>query len=208
MKIEKLTENKIRIILKDADLKDKSWSLNQLLLKPSESQSLLLEILNKAKSECNFDTEGYKLLIEGFFNIDDSYVLTITKYKEKNSNPKRYILAKRKNDNLNNKSLVYSFNDFDDFCNFCNLLNSNKKIVLKNLLKNSILYLYNNTYYLQIEKLNISDNFYNSFVSSILEFSNNLIYNKNFDIKLKEYGKVIIKKNAIQTGIKYFASKE
>ena len=203
MKIEKLTENKIRIILKDLDLQDKSLNLNQLFLNTQHTHSLLLEILNKAKSEYDFDTDGCKLLIEGFFNVDDSYVFTITKYKEKSSNQKRYISIKNNNINCSNKP-IYSFINFDDFCDFCNLLNENKHIVLKNLLKNSILYLFNDTYYLEIEELNTSNELYKTFISYISEFSSKLNCNKNFDAKLKEYGKIIIKKNALQTGIKYF----
>ena len=49
MKIEKITENKIRIILKQEDFKDKSINIKELLLTTPESQHLFLEILNKAK---------------------------------------------------------------------------------------------------------------------------------------------------------------
>ena len=53
MKIEKLTENKIRIILKKTDFKDKEININQLLLTTTESQKLFLEILNRAEKELN-----------------------------------------------------------------------------------------------------------------------------------------------------------
>ena len=69
MKIEKITENKIRIILKQEDFKDKSIDIKELLLTTPESQHLFLEILNRAKKEVNFDTDGYKLLIEAFFQL-------------------------------------------------------------------------------------------------------------------------------------------
>ena len=54
MKIEKLTENKIRIILKTEDFKDKNIDIKKLLLTTPESQSLFLEILNKAKKRSRF----------------------------------------------------------------------------------------------------------------------------------------------------------
>ena len=56
MKIEKITENQIRIILKQEDFKDKSIDLQKLLLTTPESQSLFLEILDRAEKEVNFDT--------------------------------------------------------------------------------------------------------------------------------------------------------
>ena len=45
MKIEKITENKIRIILKKEDFKDKTINLQKLILSTSESNNLFLEIL-------------------------------------------------------------------------------------------------------------------------------------------------------------------
>ena len=51
MKIEKLTENKIRIILRPEDLEEKDLDLHTIMTRTAESQGLLLEILNKAKKE-------------------------------------------------------------------------------------------------------------------------------------------------------------
>ena len=59
MKIEKLTENKIRIILKQEDFADKTTNIYNLFLHVPDSHSLLLEILDKFKF-CN--TKKYVLL--------------------------------------------------------------------------------------------------------------------------------------------------
>ncbi len=211
MKIEKITENKIRIILKQEDFKDKSIDIKKLLLTTPESQHLFLEILNKAKKEVDFDTEGYKLLIEAYFQNEDVFIFTITKYIESNgtlkNKPKRYLTVKRQKQILNNSSYVYQFNTFDDFCEFCDFINKNSHISLSGIYKTSILYFYNNTYYLVIDGINICHKSLNLFHSSLLEFSNILTFTKNFRFKLKEHGKVIIKNNAINTGIKYFSYK-
>ena len=209
MKIEKITENKIRIILKQEDFKDKSINIKELLLTTPESQHLFLEILKKAKKEVDFDTDGYKLLIEAFFQNEDIFIFTITKYIESNAKtknkPKRYLSVKRKNQILNNSSYIYQFNNFEDFCEFCDLINQNKHINLKGIFKTSILYFYNNTYYLVIDGINTLHNSFNLFHSSLLEFSNPSTFTKNFRFKLKEHGNIIIKNNAINTGIKYFS---
>ena len=211
MKIEKITENKIRIILKQEDFKDKSIDIKKLLLTTPESQHLFLEILNRAKKEVNFDTEGYKLLIEAFLQNEDVFIFTITKYIESNialkNKPKRYLTVKRKSQILNNSSYIYQFNSFEDFCEFCDSINQNNHINLNGIYKTSILYFYNDTYYLVIDGVNICHKSLNLFHSSILEFSNLLTFTKNFRFKLKEHGKVIIKNNAIITGIKYFSYK-
>lgn len=211
MKIEKLTENKIRVILKQDDFKDKNIDIKKIFLSSEDSQNLFLEILAKAKKEFNFNTDGHKLLIEAFFQNDDVFVFTITKYIESynpaTTNRKRYLTIKKKSSLPANPCYIYQFADFEDFCKFCDFIDSDKNIVLRGLFKTSILYNYNNTYYLIIENINISHKSANSFHSSLLEFSNFLPYSKNFNFKLREHGKVIMKNNAINTAIKYFANK-
>ena len=209
MKIEKLTENKIRIILKKEDFKDKTLNVQELLLTTRESQSLFLEILNRAKKEVNFDTDGHKLLIEAHVQNEDVYIFTITKYIESKNTlknkPKRFLTVKKRSSILNNSGCIYQFNNFENFCDFCNFINKNSNINIKVLFKSCILYIYNNTYYLVIDGINTSHKSLDLFHSSLLEFSDLLTFNKNFKFKLKEHGKVIIKNNAINTGIKYFA---
>lgn len=207
MKIEKITENKIRIILKQEDFKDKSIDIQKLLLTTPDAQNLFLEILDKAKKEINFNTDGQKLLIEMSIQTEDVFIFTITKYKDYNkifkTTPQKYFTVKRKNELFNNSSYIYQFNEFDNFSNFCSSIN--KKINLKSLYKTCILYLYNETYYLIINEINKSDKLLNLFHSSLLEFSDSFIVNKYFKFKLEEHGKIIIKNNAIITGIKYFS---
>lgn len=211
MKIEKITENQIRIILKQEDFKNKSLDIQNLLLTNPESQSLFLEILDKAKKEVDFDTDGHKLLIEAYFQNDDIFIFTITKYIESENTSKtktktkQYLTVKKKNHNFNTSCYNYQFNTFEDFCVFCDYIKKNNNINLKGLFKTSILYFYNNTYYLSIDGINTSHESINSFHSSLLEFSTFLTYTINFNYKLKEHGKVIIKNNAINTGIKYFS---
>ena len=210
MKIEKLTENKIRIILKRDDFKDKKININQILLTTPESQKLFLEILNKAEKEINFDTTGHKLLIETFIENDDIFIFTITKYTDeitKNSHTKKVLTVRKKTQIFNTTSLIYEFNEFENFCEFCDFLHNNNHIMTQNLYKKAILYLYNQTYYLVIDGINLSNHYLLLFHSTLLEFSNSTKYTKNFKFKLREHGKVVIKKNAINTGIRYFSYK-
>lgn len=211
MKIEKISENKIRIILKQSDFKDKSVNLEKLLLETSESQKLFLEILNRARKEVDFDTDGHKLLIESYFLNDDSYIFTITKYIDStniiNTKPKKYLMVKRKSHSLNYSSCIYQFDNFDNFGAFCNFLSNSHFKNIKEIFKTAILYYYNNTYYLAIENFNAYNEFSDCFHSSLLEFCNSYISNENFKCKLKEHGKIIMKNNALNTGMKYFTYK-
>ena len=89
MKIEKITENKIRIIVRQDDLKNFSADIHTIMTKAFESQQIFLEILDRAKKECGLDVEGHKLLIEAFSSQDDVLIFTITKFELPNKNKRK-----------------------------------------------------------------------------------------------------------------------
>lgn len=64
MRIEKLTENKIRILLNLEDLKEHNINLHDFMANSPETQDLFLAMLDKAESEIGFITKNYKLMIE------------------------------------------------------------------------------------------------------------------------------------------------
>ncbi len=202
MKIERLTENKIRIILKQDDFKDKSIDVKTIMTKPSISQNFFLELLKQAKKEIGFDTDGYKLLIEGFSSSNDTMVFTITKYtkKEDTKIKKRPLVRKKTSQFPTSDFATFIFNTFDDFCSFCSNLN-----ISTYKLASSSLYLYNNKYYLVLKNINVQNKSLQKFYNHLSEFG--ILYSTNyiFENKLKEYGKCIIKTNAINKTIKYFA---
>ena len=211
MKIEKLTENKIRVIINSNDLTENNIDFNSLINRSSETQTLFLKILEKAEKEVDFNTDGYKLLIEVFSSIDEPLVFTITKYECKNfeyncfdTRKKRKVFAKKKTINFSNKQIVYSFNSFDEFCDFCNCINTIENFKTKEFSKDISLFLYNDTYYLIAKNVNINYKFINLFYSIASEFGKLLSQSKNFENKLYEHGELIMKKNAIDIGIKYF----
>ena len=79
MKIEKLTENKIRIVLNIEDLKTNNIDFDSLLNNTPETQSLILSILNQAEKEVGFYVQDSKILIEAIASFDGNFVFTITK---------------------------------------------------------------------------------------------------------------------------------
>jgi len=64
LQIEKITENKIRIILNIKDLQEKNIDLHTFMSNSMESQDLFYDMLDKAKKEVGFETKDYKLMIE------------------------------------------------------------------------------------------------------------------------------------------------
>lgn len=209
MKIEKLTENKIRVIVSTEDLIKTNTDLNSIMAKAIESQKLFLEILSRAEKEVDFHTEGCKLLIEAFSSIDDFLIFTITKYSSKekksasNISPKKPV-AKRKNVDYSSENTVYSFSSFDELCDFCNCIDTYKNLDTSKMYKNISLYLYNNIYYLVIQNINLKYPLLKTFHSIALEFGKPYSNSKLFISKLFEHGTNIIKKNAIKTLTKHF----
>lgn len=210
MKIEKLTENKIRVIINSEDLDETNTDIHSLMTKSIETQSLFFEMLSRAEKEVGFYTEGCKLLIEAFSSVDGYLVFTITKsekveYNSTNiNNSKKRLTVKRKTVNSLDSQAICSFDTFEQFCDFCNYINDIREFDIKKLSKSISLYLYNNTYYLIVENINITYPYLNKFYFAISEFGNLSSFSVQFKNKLIEHGEVIMKKNAIDTGIKFF----
>jgi len=211
MKIERLTENKIRVIVNSNDLNKLDINIKSFISKTSNSSDLFLNILEKAETELNFDTTGHKLLIETVFNIENSIILTITKYLPKNKKTtstyiNKRIITKRKNLVKENNNSVYKFEDFDIFCDFCNSINNNTQSNLLKLSKNTSLHLYQNSYYLIIKNTqkNINTNL-ETLHLRVSEFATKTLYPNILSSKILEYGKVIIKNNTISKTLLHFS---
>lgn len=185
MKFEKLTDNKIRVIFNTNDINSKSIKFEELLLATPKSQKFVLSILNEAKEQLNFDTTGYKLLIESFLKDDGIIVFTITKYLDKS---KKASVTKKK---ASEKFKIFEFESFDDFLDFKSSVNNSP--IINNINKNSSLYNYNNTYFLLINKFSTRNKDYISFNNTLLEFSNKVQNSSLLKLKLNEYGKLISK---------------
>lgn len=212
MRIEKLTENKIRIVLKTEDLEKKNIDLQTIMTPSSESQKLFLEMLSQAQKEVGFNTDGYRLLIEGFSSQEDFLIFTITKYKEDVEKTKtdyktkaKKLFVKRKLITSDSPCSIYCFTAFEEFCDFCHYLSHHKTIHLKGLMNTSYLYLWEDTYYLILCGIKKEHKSLNPFFTAISEFAKPISSSSNFEAKIKEHGKIMIPKNAIYVGIKYFA---
>ena len=220
MKIEKLTENKIRIILNMDDLAEKNIDIHSLIKNTDSTQKLFRKMLKQAQKEVGFDIEDSRLLIEAFISSEGFFVVTFTKLKnavhtsasdsthtrsETTSHthsikPK----VKRKSVNILSHIAIYEFNSFEEFCNFCTYLNSTKLGNLKELAKQISLYEYESKYFLVFCGMNPNFKNISLFYLSISEFARLVSNSPAFSSRLIEYGKIIFKSNAIQNGIKFF----
>lgn len=193
MKIERINDNKLKIVLTKQDLIDKNIDIHTLNPNSIESQDLFFDILQEIEFHYGFDMGNSQILLEGVSTSNGGMILTVTKnpahtHESMKSMPK--LKARKKQTSDNTKDLVYMFEDFDNLLEFASRL---KKHTIK--YQNS-LYEYNGNYYLVLSCNNDNQEIYKNLLFIISDYatfiSNNFIKNK-----LVEYGNVIIEKNAI-----------
>ena len=194
MKFQKLSENKLKIIISNDELPNTN-NLDDFVANSTEARHTILDILDKAYDEVGFNAKDYKIKIDAVSLYNGTFIFTITKLMKvkkvkKSAKPKRII----KSDHTN--FLIYQFDKFDDYYNFCSFI---KKINITDtisLAKKTELYLYNNKYYLLLFKPNRQDEV-STFYSYITEFSRFFSNKELFVSVLREKGSLIIKDHAI-----------
>lgn len=208
MKIEKLSENKIRITLSHQDLVQKNIDFHSFMANSIDSQDLVFDVLDEAEREIGFVTKNYQIRIEAIAITGGDFILTVTRSLPENNNKvalgRKKVSVRRKKSNYEATQLVYSFLTFDDFCNFIEFFSSNH-LPVTNIAKSIVLYQYKNTYYLVFKQINLNYQYLKKLCSSITEFATYKTNPDLFIVKLVERGEVIMKNNAIKTGIQYFS---
>lgn len=214
MKFEKLSENKIRITLTIADLKDKDIDFHDFMSNPLETQDLFLDILEQAKEKIGFNTTDYKVKIEALAMIDGDFVVNVTRMSDTNKNEvlapstKKRFKVRRKTHSPKSTKAIYKFDTFDDYCYFMQFLVKNNLSNSYLIAKKIITYLYENSYYLVFYGINESYKDNLKFYSAITEFGTYINNSVLFISKLQEFGKIVIKNNAIKTSLKHFETIE
>lgn len=136
MKIKKINNDKLKIILSSSDLDEKNIDVDSFLANPIESQNLFFEILDLAEEKYNFDIENNRAIIEAISLDNNIFILTITKLK---------------NDlcTYNTTSQVFCFEDVNDLLNFYSIAEKNNIN-----LSLSDIYQFGNKYYFILNKEN------------------------------------------------------
>jgi len=208
MRIEKLNEDKIRIFFNIDDLMEKNIDLHTFMSDSMETQDLFLDMLEKAESELGFKTKDYKLVIEALASSDGNFIITVTRMSPNDTfsvskKNKKTVKAKIKSFSPNNVSSINVFNHFDDFCSFCSNINNISNLPASHF-KTASLFHYDDKYYLILNNSKLGKEVVKTIFSMISEFATPIKNEVLFERKLREYGKVIFKKNAIHDCLKYF----
>ena len=75
MKIEKLTDNKIRIIINIEEIAEQQVKLRRLSKKDNNT-ALIQMILDEAQKQVGFDVTNCKILIDAFSTTEDYLIFT------------------------------------------------------------------------------------------------------------------------------------
>lgn len=203
MRFEKLSNDKIRIILNLQDLEDNDIDYQSFMSNSSDSQKLFMEILDEAEEQIGFITKDYKLMIEALATIDGDFIITVTRSLPDmdltTNSKKRTIRAKRKSQKITKDTIIYEFDSFDDVCDFVLLLKNLKLTGLITFTKDFSLYTYKNNYYLVMENINKDFSGIKTFLCTLTEFGKSVNNSNLFKNKLAEYGELIVKNNFYKT---------
>lgn len=207
MRFEKLNEDKIRITLSHEDLVKKDIDFHDFMSNSIESQDLFFDMLEEAEREIGFVTKDYLIRIEALAMASGDFVLTVTRSLPEGvrNNVRKKVHIKRKKVKLDSSQFIYCFSSFDDFCSFTQFFYKNgfKATNLANII---LLYEYKDAYYLSISGINLEYANLKKLFSCITEFASFVNHSEVFASKLAESGKLIMKHNAIRTGIKHFVN--
>lgn len=207
MRFEKLNEDKIRITLSHEDLVKKDIDFHDFMSNSIESQDLFFDMLEEAEREIGFVTKDYLIRIEALAMAGGDFVLTVTRSLPEGvrNNVRKKVHIKRKKVKLDSSQFIYCFSSFDDFCSFTQFFYKNG-FKATNLANSILLYEYKDAYYLSISGINLEYANLKKLFSCITEFASFVNHSEVFASKLAESGKLIMKHNAIRTGIKHFVN--
>lgn len=193
MRLERLNYDKIKIFLTTDDLKDRGLTKEDLWKDSLKVQQLFRDMMDEASVELGFEAHGpiavevYSLHAQGMVVIV-SHSQEVTELDEDFSD--EYIEMQVKLDE--NFDVIYEFNSFEDIIQVSNYL------YRKNV-KDGMIVFYLEKYYLLLnddQPFNIDD-----LVSVLAEYGNPSTLT---DHRLKEYGKVIIEKKAVEEIYRHF----
>ncbi|MEJ9230919.1 genetic competence negative regulator [Peribacillus butanolivorans] len=190
MKLERLTNNKIKIFLTLDDLIDRGITKEDILGNSLKVHKLFQDMVEEACEELSFKMSG-SIAIEIFSLPAQGLIIIVTKEEEELlTDEEEFLDLQVKIDDF--PHILYVFNEFED------LVQLSHRLSYHGLL-NSTLYHYEGRYYLLIE--NVKDTTYDTVISLAAEYghaSTLTLY------RINEYGTCIIEKEAIHVLISHF----
>ena len=183
MKLERLTNNKIKIFLTLDDLIDRGITKEDILGNSLKVHKLFQDMVEEACEELSFKMSG-SIAIEIFSLPAQGLIIIVTKDEEELfNNEEEFLDLQVKIDE--SPHILYVFHDFEDIIQLCH------RLTFQGML-NSSLYFYEGKYYLLIE--NVKDATYETVISLAAEYGHASTLTL---CRINEYGTRLIEKEAI-----------
>ena len=184
MKIEKLSESKIKFTVSREDMERWGITVESLITDTPKARELFKILIKRAEDETGFYAKGSNIMIEAQPGKGDAIILFVTNLDmHLQSLGKGRLRAKAVQQSTH---FIYEFENFDDLCEFAKL---------KNNIEKSSLYSFEKNYYLVL---------FESCSAIINEYGKEMKKNEITLPYLKEHGKCIAEKDALITIEKYF----
>lgn len=202
MKIERLSQDKIRIFLTFDDLLERGIQKEDMWREVPKVRELFSEMMEQAYSELGFDATG-PLAVEVFSLPAQGMVVIVTKGKMDAGKYFDHLDEEDDDDvyelevTLEQSDIIsYAFQDFE------HLLTAAKRIN-KYLMDGGSLFSYNNKWILQLEPIEMDDDQYEMLIALLSEYAEATSVTQAV---LEEYGKVIIADDAVKVLCSHFAN--
>jgi adapter protein MecA 1/2 len=202
MKIEKISENQIKLTLTKADLEKHNIKLDELIKPTDKTQELFKSIMEQAFNECGFEVDNTPLMVEATPVSIDGLMIIVTKLPEKDTHEDKMSLITQNKDlrryrkkdvspfsstgNFDENAVIYSFSCLDD------VIDASMRVETK-VTGTNMLFGYKHKYYLLIQ-----DSLNDETLSELNEYgekSNSTALSKYF---LIEHGETIVKNPAVK----------
>lgn len=196
MKIERLSQDKIRIFLTFDDLLERGIQKDDMWREIPKVHELFSEMMDQAYSELGFDASG-PLAVEVFALPAQGMVVIVTRGKMNSHAGGRATEDDDTEDEIyemevtleQSDVVMYSFREFEDVISVCKHLQSST------LTEDGRLYSYNGKYILALEPALIETSRHNAVIALLAEYgeATSVTY-----AMLEEYGKVIMPESAVR----------
>ncbi|MGD6815727.1 genetic competence negative regulator [Metabacillus sp. 113a] len=194
MRLERLNYNKIKIFLTIDDLMDRGLTKEDLWKDSFKVHQLFKDMMNEASLELGFEAHG-SLAVEVFSLQAQGMVVIVTKSNEEMDEEEEdytddYIEMQVKLDE--SIDVVYEFQSFED------LIQLSKALKQMGLTQGSV-YFFNQKYFLHMDDYSPAP--IETLIAVLAEFGSSTTLTLH---RLQEYGKPIMKEDAIQQLTSYF----
>ncbi|NLK86153.1 MAG: adaptor protein MecA [Clostridiaceae bacterium] len=202
MKIEKISDNIIRVTISYNDLEERNVDLNALNYNTPAAQEFLWDLMEQAEEQLGFNLTDSQLIIEPVPDTEEGFVITITRIDEdgefesihkyiKSRMKKSDLRVKKKSRKVSSPLLLYSFRALNDICDLADKLDMHYS-------GESTLFRCRDTYYLSLTRSGLLSSDVKMFELMLAEYGTKIANTNFFEGYLNEYGEKIIEYNALE----------